>query len=244
MTEVIAEVVVPQPPARAFDLFTREVNRWWRLGERYGGTNVRGHRFEPFLGGRFLEILDQHEGILGVITVWEPPTRLAFSWRQSNWDPTETTQVEVSFQPVATGTRVTLRHHGFEAIQSDVGCDVGYQHGWRELLGWLKEAAHSQPKQPGRKQMYVNISIMKANDGYEQETIDSMHRFGEAAKTQPGLKLVTTLRDDASGDLFGLAIWETAEAARAASPTLIAAVERDDFDTWVNEMQNFSLNEV
>jgi hypothetical protein len=41
----------------------------------------------------------------------------------------------VSFEPDDMGTRVELRHYGFDAITSEVGCDVGYAAGWRELLG-------------------------------------------------------------------------------------------------------------
>jgi hypothetical protein len=92
--------------------------------------------------------------------------------------------------------------------------------------------------------MYYSLSIMKPNPAYEQQTIDSMHRFGEAAHTQPGLHLVTTLKDIESGDLIGLAIWDSEEAAKAAGPTLMAAVADDDFDTWVAEMRNFGLVEV
>lgn len=147
MNEVIAEVVVPQPPDEAFALFTSEVDSWWRRGERYGGRAVRGHRFEPFVGGRFLEVLEEREGVLGVVTVWDPPSQLVFTWRQGNWASDETTHVEVSFTPVPGGTRVRLRHYGFDAIRSDVGCDVGYEHGWRELLGWFREAAQLEKEQ-------------------------------------------------------------------------------------------------
>lgn len=144
MNEVIAEVIVPQPPERAFALFTSEVDSWWRRGDRYGGSEVRGHRFEPFVGGRFLEILDEREGVLGTITVWDPPEHLEFTWRQGNWDRDEVTRVEVSFTAVPSGTRVRLRHYGFDAIRSDVGCDVGYEHGWRELLGWYRQASETE----------------------------------------------------------------------------------------------------
>jgi heme-degrading monooxygenase HmoA len=92
--------------------------------------------------------------------------------------------------------------------------------------------------------VFVNLSIMKPNQGHEQDTIDSMHRFGEAARAQSGLQLVTTLREPESGDLYGIAVWETEEAARAASGALMAAVANDDFETWVAEMQNFRLEEV
>lgn len=106
MNEVHAEVVVPVAPARAFSLFTEEVDAWWRSGVRYGGPDVTGHRFEPWAGGRFLEL----------------------------------TEVIVAFMPVADGTRVLLRHRGFDAVRSQIGCEVGYAAGWRELLGWYRAA--------------------------------------------------------------------------------------------------------
>jgi uncharacterized protein YndB with AHSA1/START domain len=136
MNEVVAEVVVPVSVERAFTLFTRDVHRWWRRGERYGGTDVVAHRFEPRLGGRFLEVLADGEHALGVITAWEPPQRLVFTWRQGNWTPDEVTHVEVRFAAVRDGTRVVLRHSGFDAVRSEAGCDVGYAAGWRELLSW------------------------------------------------------------------------------------------------------------
>jgi heme-degrading monooxygenase HmoA len=91
---------------------------------------------------------------------------------------------------------------------------------------------------------YVSLSIMRPNEGYEQDTIDSMHRFSEAARSQPGLELVTTLRHEETGDLFGIAVWESEEAANAGSGHARAAVAEDDLGTWVAEMQNYRLVEV
>lgn len=92
--------------------------------------------------------------------------------------------------------------------------------------------------------MYVNISEMRPNDGYESETVESMHRYGKAAREQAGLLLVTTLKDRDSGHLFGVAVWESEDAARAAGSALMAAVAEDDFDTWMAEMSNRRLDEV
>jgi uncharacterized protein YndB with AHSA1/START domain len=147
VNEVQATVLVETDPARAFRLFTDEVDRWWRRGERYGGPEVTGHRFEGRVGGRFLELSGETEAALGSITVWEPPDRLAFTWRQSNWTPGEVTEVLVTFAPEAGGTRVTLRHRGFARIVSDVGCEVGYAAGWRELLGWYRESIVDHTKE-------------------------------------------------------------------------------------------------
>ena len=92
--------------------------------------------------------------------------------------------------------------------------------------------------------MFVSLSIMQPNAGYEQETIDSMHRFSEAARSQPGLQLVTTLRHEELRKLFGIAIWESEEAAAAASEVARAAVANDDVETWVADMDNYRLREV
>jgi uncharacterized protein YndB with AHSA1/START domain len=147
MNEVRAEISVPVPRERAFVLFTADVDRWWRPGERYGGPDVLGHRFEPWVGGRFVEQLADRERELGRITAWSPPERLAFSWRQSNWRPDESTEVAVSFEQVDGGTRVCLRHHGFDGVSSDVGCEVPYSVGWRELLGWFNDAVTHDTKE-------------------------------------------------------------------------------------------------
>jgi uncharacterized protein YndB with AHSA1/START domain len=147
VNEVRATVVVAADPARAFTLFTDDVDRWWRRGERYGGPEVTGHRFEGRVGGRFLELSEETENALGVITVWDPPDRLAFTWRQSNWTPGEVTEVAITFVAEDGGTRVTLRHRGFARIVSEVGCEVGYAAGWRELLGWFEESINERTQE-------------------------------------------------------------------------------------------------
>ena len=140
-------MLVATHPARAFALFTDEVDRWWRRGERYGGPEVTGHRFEGHVGGRFLQLSASGESALGYITVWDPPSRLAFTWRQSNWTPGEVTEVAITFAPEDGGTRVTLRHRGFAQITSEVGCEVGYAAGWRELLDWYRESVAEPTKE-------------------------------------------------------------------------------------------------
>jgi heme-degrading monooxygenase HmoA len=93
--------------------------------------------------------------------------------------------------------------------------------------------------------MHVVISIHHPRKEHEKALIDSMHRYGAAARTQKGLRAVHTLRDRSTGILVGLAIWESEEARRAARAALSAAVEGDDFDTWESEpITGFSLEEV
>jgi hypothetical protein len=59
-----------------------------------------------------------------------------------------------------------------------------------------------------------------------------MHRFANAARAQPGLMAVHTLRDTRSAALVGLAVWQSAEALGAARPALADSTEGDDFDAW------------
>jgi len=75
--------------------------------------------------------------------------------------------------------------------------------------------------------------------------IDSMHRFGDAARSQDGLVEVHTFRDQRSATLVGLAVWESADALAAAGPALGAATEGDDFELWDAEpIRSFLLEEV
>jgi uncharacterized protein YndB with AHSA1/START domain len=139
-----ATVEVPVGPDEAFRLFTDRVGDWWQRGQRFWHDPDHGisHRFEPFVGGRFLEVLEgAAEWELGRVTTWEPGRRLGFTWRQANWLPEEVTDVEVTFEGVSGGTRVRLVHSGFERVTSDVGCDLGYQRGWRVIVGWYAAAA-------------------------------------------------------------------------------------------------------
>jgi len=52
-------------------------------------------------------------------SVWEPPTRLAFSWRNATFAPEEITFVEVEFAPTSSGTCVTVTHRGWSGIRDD-----------------------------------------------------------------------------------------------------------------------------
>jgi heme-degrading monooxygenase HmoA len=92
--------------------------------------------------------------------------------------------------------------------------------------------------------MFVNLSVMKPNPGHEDALADSMRRYRAAARTQAGLTLCANLRNDDTGDLVGLAVWESAEAAQAAEPALQAAVADDDFATWVANASNSRLREI
>jgi len=83
--------------------------------------------------------------------------------------------------------------------------------------------------------MFVHISIHRPRLGKERLLIDSMHRFGEAMKNQPGLKQAHTLKDQKTGHLIGLAIWDSKENWLAARPAMLETVKDDDFESWEDE---------
>jgi uncharacterized protein YndB with AHSA1/START domain len=120
---VSTRVAVPQDVA--FQIFTEDIDRWWRRGLRYRvASGDRGFlHLEPRLGGKIYESFDSASGAkvfeTGEIIAWEPPARLVFSWRASNFAAAELTEVEVSFAPRGDSTLVTVTHRGWAAIRPD-----------------------------------------------------------------------------------------------------------------------------
>jgi uncharacterized protein YndB with AHSA1/START domain len=118
-------VFVAVEPSAAFEVFTQEIDLWWRRGPRY---RIAGQRrgqlhFEAGLGGRLFESFELAAGPraveVGRVTVWEPPTRLEFEWRGVNFKPGEKTVVAVRFEAARDGTLVTVEHRGWSALPAD-----------------------------------------------------------------------------------------------------------------------------
>jgi uncharacterized protein YndB with AHSA1/START domain len=116
-------VVVAVPREVAFNVFTHEIDLWWRRGPRYrlAGRSPGTLCLETHLGGRLFESFQTESGAhvveVGRVTVWEPPSRLAFAWRARNFAADEQTQVEVRFEPCAAGTEVTVQHRGWASVR-------------------------------------------------------------------------------------------------------------------------------
>jgi len=107
MTEANVAVEVEVDPATAFDLFTRDIATWWRTDRSLWGESEGELRFE---NGALL----QGDTEIGRVSAWEPGPRLAFSYGPPGVDPAERTDVEVRFEAVRGGTRVVVRHGGWE----------------------------------------------------------------------------------------------------------------------------------
>ncbi|MFM0202944.1 SRPBCC family protein [Paraburkholderia fungorum] len=117
---------VAATPQRAFDVFTREIGRWWRPNGLFQFTPKGGGvlSFEPASEsgepGRLVET--QQDGSvfeIGRVTTWEPGERLAFGWRQASFTEAQHTHVEVRFEAVGDETRVTVEHRGWDTVPQE-----------------------------------------------------------------------------------------------------------------------------
>jgi len=124
-------VGVAVPPEVAFEVFTREIDLWWRRGPKY--RHLGGERaliaIEPHEGGRVFETLGDGGPVqvIGRVLAWQPPRRLLFEWRNANFAPAEHTEVEVMFAPAGAGTEVTVTHRGWAAIRADHPARHGHE---------------------------------------------------------------------------------------------------------------------
>jgi hypothetical protein len=108
-------------PSDAFEVFTEEVDLWWRRGPRFrGGGPSSELRFERDAEGRRLVEQSGEEIFeIGRVRVWEPGKRLVLDYRLRNFATGERTELELRFEPAGEGTRVTLEHRGWAALRRD-----------------------------------------------------------------------------------------------------------------------------
>jgi hypothetical protein len=147
-------VTVALAPRAAFEIFTGEIDRWWRRGLKFRHAGGRGGflRIEPGVGGRLFESVDGDSGPyvfeVGRVRIWDPPRLLAFTWRGANYAAGEHTDVEVQFVPAAAGTLVTVTHRGLSTLRADHPARHGLQGAafsrmiglwWGEQMSSLRE---------------------------------------------------------------------------------------------------------
>lgn len=134
---IVKSLSVALPPAQAFDLFTVGIDRWWpRTIHSVSLERTRQVVFEGQPGGSVHEIRDDGARFeWGRILTWDPPRAVRFSWYPGRDEATQQ-EVEVSFAPEGTGTRVTLVHSGWETL-GERGTEVrgGYDTGWDLVFG-------------------------------------------------------------------------------------------------------------
>jgi uncharacterized protein YndB with AHSA1/START domain len=137
-SKVYVALRVKATPERAFAAFVGEIGAWWRPNPAFQTTPRPGVlSFEPpGEGGRLIETRAGGKAFeIGQISVWEPPHRLVFSWRQANFPPDLHTEVEVGFEAVGEETRVSIEHRGFDRVPAGAA-----RHGWPDSVLLLRLA--------------------------------------------------------------------------------------------------------
>jgi len=102
------------PVEDAFQLFTEGFGRWWPLASySQSGSEAQTCEMEPWEGGRVFErSYGGEEWDWGSVVVWDPPSRVEFTWNPAGKaDDSQTVNVE--FEVEADGTRVTVTHSGW-----------------------------------------------------------------------------------------------------------------------------------
>lgn len=114
---ILRTAMVARPVEEAFAVFTDEIGAWWPLPThsvfqaRAGGVH--------FVDGRLVErSTDGRETTWAEVLAWEPPDRLVLAWHPGS-DGGPAGRVEVTFAQEKGGTRVDLRHDGWEAFGED-----------------------------------------------------------------------------------------------------------------------------
>ena len=133
-------LTIAAPPERAWKAWVNEMNAWWT--EPYYNDHVRrtGLCMEPKLGGRYIEQwgADGAGFLIGVITEWLPPERLAYTWSQADWGGVFTL-VRIQLLPDGQGsTRIIYVQEGFERLPDGDHVRDGYDYGCNELTNRLK----------------------------------------------------------------------------------------------------------
>ncbi len=134
-------------PARAFDVFTAGMHRWWRIDYSINKSPIKDIIVEPRAGGRWFERgEDGSECQWGKVLAWEPPGRLLLAWQitpEWQFDPNLLTELEVRFTADGAGTLVELEHRleGYGAAAAQVREIFDGPEAWMSLLErFAKEA--------------------------------------------------------------------------------------------------------
>ena len=113
-TTLRATIEIAIDPSAAFEVFLDEL----ALSLRRLGIG-----FEAGANGRVM----QGSVEVGRVISWTPGESIKLQWRPADWQPQETTEVELRFEPIDDGTRITLEHRGWGRLLGDGG----------EIAGWF-----------------------------------------------------------------------------------------------------------
>jgi uncharacterized protein YndB with AHSA1/START domain len=144
-------VTVKATQARAFEVFTSGISRWWPKSHHIGSAELESMTIEPRAGGRwFARSTDGSENEVGKVLAFEPPSRLVLGWQittQWKYEPDFLTEVELNFIPEGEAfTRVELEHRNIERFGEHIEAalqSIDGPNGWRLVLQLYADAVQS-----------------------------------------------------------------------------------------------------
>ena len=259
-----ASVFVDAPPAIAFEVFTEQIDRWWRHGLKFrvGGRGFSVLHLEPRLGGRLFETITPadadtgHVVQTGTVTEWNPPHALQIEWRGVNFAPHEATTVSVAFEPRRDGTQVTLVHAGFAALPPDHpvrhGQPVPYfitgmGMWWSDLMTSLRMAVADEARAPWLRVARAELGVRNFPVGSSNPRIiefhagTSIHGYDDKANWCSSFVHWTLARAGIAGTASALArSWlDWGHALDAPRPGCIVVLWRDDPQSWKGHVGYF-----
>jgi hypothetical protein len=137
------EFEVPCPLEHAFEVWTARIDAWWPTDHTVSAEPDLTVVLEPRPGGRIFERRSNGvEHDWGEVTIWEPPTRLGYTWHL-NRDRSDATDVEIRFTARdAASTTVAIEHRGWERLGTDgENWRDRNRGGWATLLPHYEAAA-------------------------------------------------------------------------------------------------------
>jgi uncharacterized protein YndB with AHSA1/START domain len=133
-------------PAAAFQLFTAGMGSWWPLDTHSVALDrATSVDCEPHVGGQIIETMrDGDRAVWGTFLVWEPATRVRFTWHPGTPE-SEATEVEVRFHADGHGTLVELVHTGWDRRPDGDIARSNYDDGWDLVVGRYAAAGNRSP---------------------------------------------------------------------------------------------------
>jgi uncharacterized protein YndB with AHSA1/START domain len=135
---------------RAYEVFTKKIDRWWPRTHHIGKTPVKEFILEPRLNGRWYSTHeDGSECEIGKVLVWEPPKRLVLAWQvngQFQYVSSLITEIEIKFTPDGPNkTIVEFEHRDLERLGGGGKTPESMDAGWAMILElYAKEAAQQE----------------------------------------------------------------------------------------------------
>ncbi len=133
---ITKRVTVALTPQAAFNRFTEGIGSWWpKETHSVGQSEVEKVILQNGKGARLYE--QRKDGSTcewGIITVWDPPHRVGFTWHPGR-EPDTAQEVAVSFTPTDGGTEIEVVHSGWEILGEEAEkTRADYDNGWDVVL--------------------------------------------------------------------------------------------------------------